>query len=172
MWRPISWLLPATARRLLAVMLLAALAVACGSPGPTGTSPWWAGPPGLPPSACAWPAVYRTASATDEGLGNCGGNFFDPPADVRLHVGEELDLHMTAYAPAGSTAPVPEYPLPSSPDDRVLRLDTVSDAGATGAYSAIAPGVVTLASNGWCFHLATNTEATGACPVVRVTVAA
>ena len=126
----------------------------------------------FPPSACAWPAVYRTASATEEGLGNCGGNFFDPPAEVRLQVGEELDLHMTTYAPAGSTAPVPEYLLPSSPDDRVLRLDTVSDAGATGAYRAVAPGVVTLSTNGWCFHLATNTEVTGTCPVVRVTVIA
>lgn len=125
-----------------------------------------------PPSACGWPALYRTASATDAGLGDCAALFFDPPDEVRLHVGEELDLHMTTETLAGSTAPVPLYPLPASPDDRVLRLVSVSDAGATGAYRAIAPGVVTLSTNGWCFHLATNTEVTGTCPVVRVTVVA
>ncbi len=136
------------------------------------TSPWWAGPPGIPPSACAWPAVYRTAAQAHEGLGACDGIFVDPPPEVRLHVGEELDLHMTTGAPPGSAAPPSLYPLPASPDVRVLRLVSVSDAGATGAYRAIAPGVVTLSTNGWCWHSATDSETDGTCPVVRVTVIA
>lgn len=135
------------------------------------TSPWWAGLSGIPPTTCAWPAVYRTASVTHAGLGACDGILLDPPAEVRLHVGEELDLHMPGTT-AGSTSMGPPYPLPASPDARVLRLVSVSDAGATGAYRAIAPGVVTLSTNGWCWHSATDSETDGTCPVVRVTVVA
>ena len=105
--------------------------VAAHSASPT-TSPWWAS--GIPPTTCAWPAVYRTAAVTREGLGGCAGVLLDPPAEVRLHVGEELDLHMTTGAPQGSLPPAPEYPLPTSPDAAVLRLVSVTDDGATGVY--------------------------------------
>ena len=131
-------------------------------------SPWWAS--GIPPTTCAWPAVYRTAAVTREGLGGCAGVLLAPPAEVRLHVGEELDLHMTTGAAQGSLG-VPEYPLPTSPDAAVLRLVAVTDGGATGVYRAVGPGTLTLTSSGFCIHTS-GQERTGICPLLAVTVAA
>ncbi len=132
-------------------------------------SPWWAS--GIPPTTCAWPAVYRTAAVTREGLGGCAGVLLDPPANVRLHVGEELDLHLTTGAALGSLPPAPEYPLPTSPDTAVLRLIAVTDGGATGVYRAAGPGTVTLTSGGFCIHKS-GQETEGVCPLLTVTVAA
>jgi hypothetical protein len=146
-------------------VLLVAIAAA-RSASPT-TSPWWAS--GIPPTTCAWPAVYRTASVTREGLGGCAGILLDPPAEVRLHVGEELDLHMTTGAPQGSLPPASEYPLPTSPDAAVLRLVAVADGGATGVYRAVGPGTVVLTSSGFCIH-ESGQETEGRCPLLAVAV--
>ena len=132
-------------------------------------APWWAS--GIPPTTCAWPAVYRTAAVTREGLGGCAGVLLDPPAAVGLRVGEELDLHMTTGAALGSLPPAPEYPLPTSPDAAVLRLVATTDGGATGVYRAVAPGTVTLTSSGFCIHKS-GQETAGVCPLLAVTVAA
>lgn len=145
------------------------LAVAASHSAPGTTSPWWAS--GTPPTTCAWPAVYRTATVTRGGLGGCAGVLLDPPAQVRLRAGEELDLHMTTGASQGSLPPAPEYPLPSSPDAAVLWLVSVTDEGATGVYRAVAPGTAVLTSSGFCIH-SSGQETEGECPLLAVTVAA
>ncbi len=153
-----------------AVLLVGALiiSVAAFRSAPA-TSPWWAS--GTPPTTCAWPAVYRTPTVARGGLGGCAGVLLDPPAEVRLRFGQELDLHMTTGALEESLPPAPDYPLPWSPDVSVLRLVSVADGGATGVYRAVAAGRVVLTSAGFCIH-SSGQETHGECPLLAVTVAA
>ncbi len=153
-----------------AVLLVGALVIAVAAlrPAPA-TSPWWT--LGTPPITCAWPAVYRTPTVARGGLGGCAGVLVDPPAEVRLRVGQELDLHMTTGAPVESLPPVPDYALPISPDMSVLRLVSVADGGSTGVYRAVAAGRVVLTSAGFCIHRS-GQETHGECPLLAVTVVA
>ena len=95
---------------------------------------------------------------------------FVKPASVEVRVGQEIDLHMITNAPAGASPPVPVFPLPSSPDDSVLRLVSRDDNGATGRFLAIAAGDVTLLTNGFCLDIQSDQQSRGACPVLRVRI--
>jgi hypothetical protein len=135
---------------------------------PSNAHSWWAWPADV--TMCGTPALYRIGDGPRERLGNCAGMLFVTPASVEVRVGQEIDLHMITNAPAGASPPVPVFPLPSSPDDSVLRLISRDDNGATGRFLAIAAGDVTLLTNGFCLDIQSEQQSRGACPVLRVRV--
>jgi Domain of unknown function (DUF4232) len=134
------------------------------------TEPWWVWPPGGGVTMCGVVARYRIDGGPPVSLGNCAGMLLTTPTRVMVHVGQEVDLHMTTDLPVGASPPVPRYPLPPSPDDAVLQRFAVEDAGATGSYRAVAPGEVVLTTSGLCTDLKAGRQAYGACPVLDVTV--
>jgi hypothetical protein len=160
--------------RMLAAALLAL--AACGSAAPTPASTaapsqsqlWRAWPTGV--TRCGTPALYRIDDGQPQRLGDCADLLLTPPASVVVHVGQEIDLHMTSDAPEGPSPAVPLYPLPLSPDDALLRLVARDDSGATGRYLAIATGDLVLFTTGLCLDTGSDHQSNGACPVLRVRI--
>ena len=97
-------------------------------------------------------------------MGVLGG----PGATVTLHVGDELDLHVTTEAPSETGAPEPIYPLPSLTDSSVLALIAMTDNGSTASYRAAGAGQLTLTTSGLCFHGSDETR--GPCPILTVNI--
>lgn len=123
--------------------------------------PWWA-VGGV--TTCGSPALYRIGDGQPVRLGDCAGLLLTPPAEVRVSVGAEIDLHIT-------TEPAqPTYPLSTSPDHSVLRLVAFDDNGATGRYLAVADGELVLGTSGPCLDTASGEQRTGACPVLKIVV--
>ena len=131
---------------------------------------WWVWAPGGGKTACGVAALYRIDDGQPVLIGNCAAMLFTSPTDVRVHVGQEIDLHMTTEMPVGASPPVPVYPLPASPDDAVLRLIAQEDGVSTGRSPAVAPGDVVLTTSGLCTDDRTMQQTSGACPVLHVTV--
>ena len=80
-----------------------------------------------------------------------------PARAAQMHVGQVLEMHITTEAATGE----PIYPLPQSPDDKILRLVTQTDNGATGRYEAVGPGTIVLNSNGFCLNTNSDVETDG-----------
>lgn len=127
---------------------------------------WWGDPTG---KYCVVPAYYRVAGKVN-GVGGCFGGLFDPPnRDVKVSVGQDLDVHMHILVVGGR----PLYPLPESSDPRVirqwLRTDTV-----TQTYRALSPGSALLLTTGSCLIADESPtgvhQVDGPCPVVEIRV--
>ena len=131
-------------------------------------SPWWAS--GL--TFCGVPAKYRVNSGPPIAVGDCAELLLDPASTVTIRVGDELDLHVTSSASAASPSQEPIYPTPATAATTVLGLMAVTDAGATVAYRAIAPGTALLTTSGLCLHVSDDQETKGSCPVLIVMVSA
>jgi hypothetical protein len=134
-------------------------------PATAAPSPWW--PTGL--SFCVTPGFYRVNGVV-RAFGDCAGLLFVPPASLTLQVGQQVDAHMRTVAPVGSPPPQAIDPLPTSTNPAVLRLVGVSDGGNTASYRAEESGTAILMSSGWCLHVRTQQETSGACPALAVTV--
>jgi hypothetical protein len=186
--------------RSLALLLVGILVIGCGSeavPAATGTP---VGPRANPPaatatadistiapessspaevwwssggvSACGLPARYRVNSGPPMAIGDCADLMLDPASTLTLHVGDELDLHVTTSESDGSSDQEPIYPTPTTAATTVLSLVAVTDAGATVTYRAIALGNALLTTSGLCLHVPNDQETNGSCPVLLVTVSA
>ena len=136
--------------------------------GSSESSSWWSS--GV--TFCGVPAKYRVDSGPAIAIGDCAELLLDPASTVTVHVGDELDLHVTTSASEASPSQEPIYPTPTTAASTVLRLMAVTDAGATVTYRAIGPGTALLTTSGLCLHVADNQETKGSCPVLLVTVSA
>jgi hypothetical protein len=134
--------------------------------GSSKSSSWWSS--GL--TFCGVPAKYRVNSGPPIAVGDCAELLLDPASTVTVHVGDELDLHVTTSASEASPSQEPIYPTPTTAASTVLRLMAVTDGGATVTYRAIAPGTALLTTSGLCLHVANDRETKGSCPVLLVTV--
>jgi hypothetical protein len=105
-------------------------------------------------------------------LGYCGVLFVIPPPTVTMHVGQELDFHVTQEPSSSGTGLVPIYPLPHSFPAWLLTRVNVSTDGSTARYRAMRPGRAELII-GWPpkAHCLVNKRATNPrCPILEVTV--
>src|ERR1700690_4455092 len=75
---------------------------------PSELSPWWSS--GL--TFCGVPAKYRVNSGPPMAIGDCADLMLDPAATLTVHVGDELDLHVTTSESDGSSDQEPIYPTP------------------------------------------------------------
>jgi hypothetical protein len=136
-------------------------------PASCANGPWWAWPCGV--TSCGGLAVYRIDGGEPRLLGGCSGRFHDPPDAAIVRVGQMIELHMITNAPVGASPGLPLFPLPPSPNERLLHLVASTDGGATGGYLALGPGNVVLDTSGcppdWQTLL-------GACPVLGITIRA
>jgi hypothetical protein len=103
-------------------------------------------------------------------IGDCAELLLDPPSTVTVRVGDELDVHVTTSESDTSPSLQPIYPTPSTTATDTLGLVAVTDAGATVAFRAIAPGTALLTTRGLCLHIPDDQETNGSCPVLLVTV--
>ena len=136
--------------------------------GSSESSSWWSS--GL--TFCGVPTKYRVNLGPPIAVGDCAELLLDPAAAVTIHVGDELDLHVTTSASEVSPSQKPIYPTPTTTASTVLRLLAVMDAGATVTYRAIMPGTALLTTSGLCLHVPDDDETKGSCPVLLVTVSA
>ena len=90
----------------------------------------------------------------------------DPPTHIDVHVGQDIDLHMTV---AADGAP-PLYPLPV-PDDPLVVRGWFIENDAQMTYRALAPGTTRLMTTGPCGGPGTSATFNGPCPAVEITVA-
>lgn len=127
---------------------------------------WWAWP-GV--TTCGLAAEYRVGLHVF-GLGGCLEVLVDPDPTATLHVGEQIDIHVTTNAPVGTAPPKLIYPLPSLSSSDVLELIATSDSGATASYRAVGLGKVKLTTSGLCS--AGGDETRGSCPLLTVNVVA
>jgi hypothetical protein len=139
----------------------ASLLVSCSS------RPWYR----TGASACGPPAQVRVNEHVMP-VGDCAALLVIPPAKVRVHVGQQIDVHMTeeGSGPSGNQL-VPIFPLPASSRPAVVMPGAVSADRATGTYLAVGPGHAVLISEAMCVvRHRTPPEITGSCPVIEVTV--
>ena len=108
-------------------------------------------------------------------VGNCAGMLVVPGQHVTVHVGQQIDVHMTeeGTGPHGSRM-VPAIPLPHSSSPAVLIPGAISPDRATGTYRAARPGHAALTSpRTFCLitgQRRASHEIVGNCPVIEVTV--
>jgi hypothetical protein len=104
-------------------------------------------------------------------LGSCDGNFAIPAAKVTVHVGQDIDVHMTEESTGCTgTRYVPIFPLPYSSQPSVLARATISKDKATGTFTARHPGHAMLFTTAYCMDSTFQREMHGECPVLDVTV--
>ena len=145
--------------------LLAVVVVLCGCSGP----PWWVSHPGRT-SNCG-PAAEIRVAAHVTALGGCVGLFVTPPRTATIHVGQELDVHMTQEPSGSGTGLVPFYPLPHSSSASVMTRIDVSADGSTASYRALQPGRIALLTKARCLVRGTRRISTAPwCPILDVTV--
>ena len=143
----------------------AVMVTACAS---TGTrSPWWQGNGG---DACGTPARMRVDGQVMP-VGSCGANFVTPAAKVTVHVGQDIDVHMTEES-TGYTGThfVPAFPLPYSSQPSVVARTTISTDKATGTFTARHPGHATLFTTAYCLDSTSQRETHGKCSALDITV--
>ena len=142
----------------------AVLVTACAS---TGTSPWWRQ---TGTSSCGPPALMRVAGQVTW-LGNCAAMFVTPAVKVTVHVGQDIDVHMTKES-TGYTGThfVPIFPLPYSSRPSVVARTTVSTDKATGTFTARRPGHAVLFTTALCWEVAKSKQTRGKCPALDITV--
>ena len=142
----------------------AVLVTACAS---TGTSPWWRQ---TGTSSCGPPALMRVAGQVTW-LGNCAAMFVTPAVKVTVHVGQDIDVHMTQeQTRASGNHLVPIYPLPYSSRPSVVARTTISTDKATGTFTARHPGHATLFTTSNCWVVARSQQTHGKCPALDITV--
>ena len=133
------------------------------------SEPWWQ----LPSYArCVPPAAYRIDGGTRQWLGGCTGGFGVPVPSVTMHVGQELDVHMTQVFPRGlaNTPQVPDYAIPTSSDSGVLSQNGLSDQASTASFQARSPGLAQLATVAPCYLGGVAPTPPGSCPLLRISV--
>ena len=142
----------------------AVLVTACAS---TGTSPWWRQ---TGTSSCGPPALMRVAGQVTW-LGNCAAMFVTPAVKVTVHVGQDIDVHMTKES-TGYTGThfVPIFPLPYSSRPSVVARTTVSTDKATGTFTARRSGHAVLFTTALCWEVAKSKQTRGKCPALDITV--
>jgi hypothetical protein len=104
-------------------------------------------------------------------LGNCAANFVIPAAKVTVHVGQDIDVHMTEES-TGYTGThfVPMFPLPYSSRPSVVARTTVSTDKATGTFTARRPGHAVLFTTADCLAARSQQQTHGKCPALDITV--
>ena len=146
-------------RRPVWVSLVAIAALLCGC---SNSTPWWYMKGA---TSCAPAALIRVAGHVTA-LGGCAGEFVIPPPHVTLHVGSELDVHMTLDSNHD-----PIYRLPRASPASVLVRVGVSADGSTASYRAVHPGRTTLITRAPCYVVATKRSTSSPwCPMLDVTV--
>ena len=145
----------------------AVMVTACAGTG--ARSPWWQQ---TGTSGCGPPALMRVAGQLTW-LGNCAANFVIPAVKVRVHVGQDIDVHMleesTGYT---GTHFVPVFPLPYSSRPSVVARTAISTDRATGTFTARRPGHATLFTTADCLVVSARSERQthGKCPALDITV--
>lgn len=150
----------------LSFVVVSGLVAGCGS------RPWWQGAEDLGVSSCGLPAMVRVAGRVMP-VGTCAGSFVIPAEKATLHVGEEIDVHMTEEpASASGNLLVPVYPLPHSSGVSVLKRTATSPDMATATYIAEHPGHAMLISRAACVRSRPIEQYRDSvdCPVLNVTV--
>ena len=121
---------------------------------------------------CGPPALVRVGGHIMS-LGSCAGNLFLPAPKVRVHVGQEIDVHVTeeGTGPAGNQL-VPLFPVPRSSRPSVLLPGAVGPDQATERYQAIRPGHAALIAQTSCTAISHGKilDVAGSCPLIEVTV--
>jgi hypothetical protein len=103
-------------------------------------------------------------------VGSCGGSFVIPAAKVTVHVGQDIDVHMTEESVGYSgNHLVPDWPMPYSSRPSVLARTTISTDKATGTFTARRPGQAMLFTNADCMEPRSQ-QMHGKCPALDVTV--
>jgi hypothetical protein len=104
-------------------------------------------------------------------LGNCAANFVTPAVKVTVHVGQDIDVHMTEES-TGYTGThfVPIFPLPYSSQPSVVARTTISTDKATGTFTARHPGHATLFTTADCLAARSQQQTRGKCPALDITV--
>src|SRR6476661_6587587 len=104
-------------------------------------------------------------------VGSCGANFVTPAAKVTVHVGQDIDVHMTEESTGYSgTHFVPVFPLPYSSRPSVVARTTISTDKATGTFTARRPGHATLFTTAYCLDSTSQRETHGKCSALDITV--
>ena len=120
-------------------------------------TPWWTQ---TRTSACGPPALVRFAGHVKP-AGDCAALLTIPALRVTVHVGQQIDVHMSA-------GPVPHSSRPS-----VLLLGALGPGPSTGTYRAVHAGQAAVISRTWPCLVGGHQPPkviTGHCPVVEVTV--
>jgi hypothetical protein len=138
-----------------------AAASPANGPAASAPPPWWLT---TAVTTCNAPAAYRLPDGSQR-LGSCTGLLVDPPATVAVHLGDQVEIHMTETSPGGH----PSYAIPRSTDTDVLSLDSAW-GNTTAVFRAKALGTAWLVSSGQCLQTATNAQINGNCPVLAVVV--
>jgi hypothetical protein len=104
-------------------------------------------------------------------LGNCAATFGIPAVKVTVHVGQDIDVHMTEES-TGYTGThfVPIFPLPYSSRPSVVARTTISTDKATGTFTARHPGHATLFTTSICWGPGSQRTTRGKCPALDITV--
>ena len=133
-------------------------------------SPWWY-QSGI--SMCGTPALYLVAGTVGR-AGSCAGNLVDPPDNVKVKVGDTVEVRLLAEAdPSNSGKFLAFYATPTSSDPTVLVRRSVSDGGISSVFVAEAPGTARILTSGECDSAkagAVLSQTFGQCPILQVTV--
>ena len=120
---------------------------------------------------CLCPAGPDTGGRAGEVAGSCDANFGIPAAKVTVHVGQDIDVHMTEESTGYyGTHFVPMFPLPCSSRPSVLARTTISTDKATGTFTARHPGHAVLFTTADCLDSTSQRETHGKCPALDITV--
>jgi hypothetical protein len=97
--------------------------------------------------------------------------FVTPAVKVTVHVGQDIDVHMTEESTGYSgTHLVPAFPLPYSSQPSVVARTTISTDKATGTFTARRPGHATLFTTADCLAAGSEQPTHGKCPALDITV--
>jgi hypothetical protein len=154
---------------LAALVLCAVTSCASGTlPASTGSTTWWHT---TGTSACGSPAMYRVNDGSVSYAGDCAGNLLIPPPTAMLAVGGQIDVHMVeeGSGPTG-THLVPVWPIPSSSNQSILRVTSVTDGGSTETFLAVGGGTTDLVTKALCVDSPTSPSTNQPCPVLQVVV--
>jgi hypothetical protein len=104
-------------------------------------------------------------------LGSCAMSFVIPAVKVTVHVGQDIDVHMTEES-TGYTGThfVPAFPLPYSSRPSVVARTAVSADKATGTFTARRPGHAVLFTTADCLESTSEQQTQGKCPALDITV--